>query len=70
MQIFLMSLSKIVRKKMLWSYVTLPSIISEKQSALTGAKACKVIIRRKKKGPRVKGLNSGGHLTLCPLRKC
>lgn len=47
----------------------MPSIVSEKQSALTGAKACKVVIRRKKKGLRVRGLNSGGSLTLCPLRK-
>lgn len=38
----------------------MPSISSEKQSALTGAKACKVVIRRKKKGPRVRGLNSVG----------
>lgn len=36
------------------------SISSEKQSALTGAKACKVVIRRKKKGARVRGLHSGG----------
>lgn len=45
------------------------SIISEKQSTLTGAKAYKVFIRRKKKGPRVWRFSSGESLTLCPLKK-